>query len=391
MDDEIVSRQESLQAQRRSRRRRIRWRRLILWLVLGLLVVCLAGAVLSLWSNQSLPGSVDDSGRLSRLNKARLAETLHLKQELGDQVWPGLAAAEIPILLWNRDYSFLIGRDNSTVPSGWEEVPDDTFLGRSYYRQVSNDPQNFAVQVGDQMVASMGTKLEADLFIREMIHGSLPPPINQVVPYRLLLQPSEVQMSAVLHEAFHVFQHANASAHFEDAEIAYQDGPSYWAIDPTMYDAWQEEIETLAQALEAESDEEAAGLAKQFLSQRQSRRQARNLSPDMLDFERRLEWLEGVAKYVELEIWRQAAVTDGYQPLPGMAEDPDFDDYANFDSRWLQEIGQMKRQANQEGDTRFYYTGMAQAALLDRLAPDWKVRFLEEGIWLEDLLLQAVQ
>ena len=55
-----------------------------------------------------------------------------------------------------------------------------------------------------------------------------------------------------------------------------------------------------------------------------------------------------------------------------MAEDPDFDAYAGFDGRWSQEIGQMKRQADKEGDTRFYVTGMAQAALLERLAPCWK-------------------
>jgi len=50
----------------------------------------------------------------------------------------------------------------------------------------------------------------------------------------------------------------------------------------------------------------------------------------------------------------------------------------------------MKRQVDQEGDTRFYYTGMAQATLLDRLSPDWK-RTMAEDVWLEDLLAQAVE
>jgi len=385
MDDEMAGQRAARPAQRRTARRRI-----LLWIVLGLLVLCLAGAGLSALSNQSLPDSIEDSGRLSSLDKARLAETLQLKQTFGDQVWPGLSTTQIPILLWNRDYSFLIESDINAAPTGWEEVPDDTFLGRPYYRQVSDDPQNFAVQVADRWVASIGTKLETDLFIREMIQESLPPPIGQVVPYRLLIQPSEVQMSAVVHEGFHVFQQANAQARFEDAEMAYQDGPSYWAIDPAMNDAWQEEIETLVQALETESDEEAAALARQFLSQRQSRRRAHNLSPNLLDFERRFEWLEGVAKYVELGIWRQAARTEDYHPQPGMAEDPDFDAYTGFDGRWAQEIGQMKRQADQEGDTRFYYTGMAQAALLDRLLPGWKDQVMREGVWLEDLLAQAI-
>jgi hypothetical protein len=360
-------------------------------MVLGLIAICLVGAGFSALSNRGLPQSVSESGHLSSLDKARLAETLHLKQALGDQVWPGLAAADIPILLWNRDYSFLVGDSIDTAPDGWEEVPADTFQDQPYYRRASNDPQNFAVQVGDNWVASVGTKLEADLFIREMFQGSLPPPINQVIPYRLLIQPSEVQISAVLHEAFHVFQQAKAPARFEDAEMAYQDGSSYWAVDAAMNDDWQEEIETLVQALDADTDEQAANLVSQFLSQRQARRQAHELGARLVAFERRLEWLEGAAKYVELESWRQAAETAGYQPLPAMAEDPDFDGYANFDGRWSQEIGQMKRQATQEGDTRFYYTGMAQAVLLDRFLPGWQDLLLEEGVWLEDLLLQAVE
>ena len=50
----------------------------------------------------------------------------------------------------------------------------------------------------------------------------------------------------------------------------------------------------------------------------------------------------------------------------------------------------MKRQAGQEGETRFYLTGMAQATLLDRLLPGWKELALAEGVFLEDLLREAV-
>lgn len=386
MRDEVTVQQTTEPTQQRGRPRRV-----VLWIVLGLLVLCLAGAGLSALSNRSLPDSIDDSDRLSSLDKARLAEALQLKQALGNSVWPGLAAADILILLWNRDYSFLVGDTIDAAPAGWQELADDTFQGRPYYRQATNDPQNFAIQVGDRWAASIGTKLEADLFVREMIQGSLPPPINQIIPYRLLIQPSEVQISAVLHEAFHVFQQAKAPARFDDAELAYRDGSNYWAIDPQMHDAWQEEIDLLAQALDAGSDERAAGLVRGFLNQRQARRQANDLSPDLIDLERRLEWLEGLAKYVELESWRQAAETEGYHPLPAMADDPDFDGYTKFDGRWSQEVGQMKRQANQEGDTRFYYTGMTQAVLLDRLMPAWKEQVMEEGVWLEELLAKAVE
>ena len=48
----------------------------------------------------------------------------------------------------------------------------------------------------------------------------------------------------------------------------------------------------------------------------------------------------------------------------------------------------MRRMADDEGDGRFYYTGMAY--LLDRLMPDWKQKAFDDGIWLEDLLAEAV-
>jgi hypothetical protein len=43
------------------------------------------------------------------------------------------------------------------------------------------------------------------------------------------------------------------------------------------------------------------------------------------------------------------------------------------------------------GDGRFYYSGMAQAVLLDRLMPGWKDQVLVDGVSLEGLLMTAVK
>jgi hypothetical protein len=74
-----------------------------------------------------------------------------------------------------------------------------------------------------------------------------------------------------------------------------------------------------------------------------------------------------------------------------MVNDPGFKNYANFSPRWSQEIEQIRRMANDQGDTRFYYSGLAQAALLDRLAPDWKTKIMMDDVFLEDLLKDAVK
>ena len=156
-----------------------------------------------------------------------------------------------------------------------------------------------------------------------------------------------------------------------------------------MHDDWKQEIALLTKALKSKSDAETASLVRDFLDRRERRRAAHSLDAALVDYERQLEWEEGVAKYFELAIWREAHEAEGYQALPAMADDPDFKGYATFERRWSQELGQMARQATQEGEPRFYYTGMAQAMLLDRLLPGWKDRILSQDVWLETLLAEA--
>ena len=53
---------------------------------------------------------------------------------------------------------------------------------------------------------------------------------------------------------------------------------------------------------------------------------------------------------------------------------------------WSAQLGEVTRTAGRAGETRFYYSGMAQAAVLDRLLRDWKERAFEPDVMLEDLL-----
>jgi hypothetical protein len=364
-----------------------RTKRFFLYAVLGLTLLCLAGAGISALSNRFLPQEPADTGRLNDLDKARLAESIHLRQGLGNTVWPGLGQMDIPLVIWNHEYSFLVGF--AQTPKGWEEVIGDDFQGKSYHRQKSNNPQNFAVPVGEAWAASIATKSETDAFLMKVFRDLLPPLLEDIFPYRLVVQPSEVQISAVAHEAFHVFQQRLVPEHLAAAEQVHKLGERYWLADQTMGDDWRKEIDLLYQAVEAKSDDEAARLAGAFLDQRQARRARAALSPELVDYERQLEWEEGLAKYVELAIWRAGFEDAGYRPV--LSGDPDFKDYQKFPGRLKQELSQMKRQAGQEGETRFYYTGMAQALLLDRLNPNWKVRAFDPGLWVEEILSEAVR
>lgn len=360
--------------------------RIVSWLVGGALLLCIVAAGVSGLTNLYLPRGPARLDRLDDLDKARLAESLHLREALGEATWPGLGQADIPLVIWNREHSFLIGFPQA--PAGWEEVPDDTFAGRPYYRQRTHDPQNFAVQIDGRWAASMATKHETDLAFREQFQQSLPPILKQIFPYRLLIFTSETQITAVLHESFHVYQAAVAPALFAAADQVYGQADRYWELDATMHASWTAEIELLVAAAQAETDDQSRELARQFLERRAQRRAG--LAPALADYERKLEWLEGLAKYAELESWRQAATSADYAPVEALSADPDFRAYRNFEQHSQQELNQMRRQATRAGEVRFYYTGLVQGLVLDRLLPGWKARALGEEMYLEDLLHEAV-
>lgn len=375
-----------------------------------LLLLAAASAALFASLNHRLPDHSSLIDRLSETEKARLEEVLHLRQQVGQAVWPGWEQADIPLIVYNEAYAFLLGLADPadgwrTVPQNeprggpWELVTGETFLGQPYYRQRLVDgvtPQAFTVRVGDAWVASLSTKEWLEIALRQQLQEELPPPLSQVFPYGwfvpTLVGHSEGYITKVAHETFHAYQGQVAPARLDNAETALH---SYEARYPWEDDAfataWRQELSLLAAALEAESAADRVELTRRFLDQRDQRRLQHGLPAAGEIFERQREWLEGLAKYVELAAWRQAAESAAYQPAAALVDDPDFRGYGTFDDRWRGEISTLRQQAKRHGDSRFYYSGMAQAFLLDELMPDWKERIMSGGVWLESLLAEAVR
>jgi len=367
-------------------RKRSRRRGCLITIIILVGVLLLSGTVSGL-TNIGLP-QPQHSDRLDSLDKSRLAEALNIKAKLGDALWPAWAATKNPVLLFNHAYEFLLDYPDQP-PAGWEVVPQDSFDGEAYYRREAVDPQNFAIPVGGLWVASMATKTEADVFLIDTFRSVFPPPLKQIFPYRLMIQPSETQIGGVLHEDFHVFEQTSAPQRLIHAEAAHGSGDRYEAASEAFKSQLKQEADLLAKALQAKTDTEAAELVRQFLQVRDERRNTFHLDQALVDYERWLEWEEGMAKYVEMDGYRLASQTAGYAPLPEMANDPFFKSYRKFNSRWSQELFQLRNPSG-SGEIRFYDTGMAQSFLLDRLKPDWKKTVMQNGVFLEDLLRQAV-
>jgi hypothetical protein len=375
-------------------------------IALGLVLLLAAAMALSALSNLVLPSHSATIERLSDLDKARVLEAVHLRQTLGDVLWPGWGSAAIPVIQYNEQYAFLV--NYPAPPAGWlkmpqrlarggpwEPVPNDTFDGATYYRQPLSDanssPEAFTVLVGERWVASMATKQWTQIGLGNEMRKHLPGVLKPIVPYRAFgrLVNSDWHICGVLHESFHAYQGMTAPERLAEAERSMKVAARYPWEEPIFVEAWQKELDLLADALQAPSQVEMRSLTRQFLTQRRQRREKRNLEAELVGLERQREWEEGLAKYIELAIWRLAASTPGYQSVAAMNTDRGFRRYQGSTRRWSQEVAQLRRGAR-AGDNRFYYSGMAQCFLLDQLVPDWKTKAMTAGVFLEDLLRQAL-
>ena len=298
-----------------------------------------------------------DSPLLSADDKAQLSETLRLQRELGDKVWPGLGRAHIPVILYNERYEFLTGKTDPPAP--WAVVDGDNFNGEKYYRRNASNSQAFAVEVGDQWVGSMST-LEW---------------MNRRSPLKLS---RDFHVVAVLHEMFHVYQATSSSQRFKQALRVYAAEARYPGKEAEFAAAWDREGHLLATALKATDDAGTRRAVRDFLQTRDARRAQAALSADLLAYERELEWLEGLAKYIEIRFYELAA---------SHRSDPAYSSYRPGLPYWQTNFVLLERQlARQNGDLRFYLSGMAQARLLDGLSPGWKEKAMGSGVYLEDML-----
>lgn len=375
------------------------------WSITVVVLLLTIAAAISALVNLGRPTQSATPGHLSMAEQARLAEFFHAHATVGDAVWPGWGAADIPVIAYNEANAFLVGLPNPA--DGWVKMPQDeprggpwepvgeTGDGRPVHRQpLVNDvtPQSFTVRVGDRWVASLTTMEWTQIALSNQMRADMPPIVNLVFPYdlftRQLLSSSDQYISLVAHEAFHAYQGAAAPDRLAAAERTAIRENAYPWDDAALEEAWQAELDLLAGAVAA-PPEEAADYAREFLRLRAERRDAGGLSPALVDYERQREWLEGLARYAELGIWREAAASPGYEPVPAIRDDPEFDAYAGYERRLGREIDQFGRMAGDVGDGRFYYSGYAQAVLLDRLDPGWKARAFEPGVFLEDLLAGA--
>jgi hypothetical protein len=196
--------------------------------------------------------------------------------------------------------------------------------------------------------------------------------------------PPEENVLHVFHEAFHGFQRdpqrPGARWRTEPALLLFD-----YAAAPARNQAlFTVEGRVLRAALRAADDEAARKGVRRFLAVRRLRQG--ELAPHLVGFEKGAESNEGLAEYAGARavVAGMKAARDRRVEVPFTGLDPAAylrEKYTRLDS--LASVGRNDR-------LKFYYTGSAQAFLLDRLLPGWKERVQKDAAVVQDLLAEAV-
>ncbi|HEX6383670.1 MAG TPA: hypothetical protein VF177_03270, partial [Anaerolineae bacterium] len=238
-------------------------KRKLLLIPITFLLLCLLSTVAIVIANFFLPTGSEVVDRLSAAEKARLAEASHLRRTVGAAAWPDWDEADIPLVVYNETYAFLVGYPteppagwqpvpgNGTIGGPWEQVPSDTFLDEPYYRTRLTDqdttPQAFTIRIGDAWAASMPTKEWATISLASQFRRDLPGFLRSVFPYgpvvRLFLGGSDKHITLLLHESFHAFEGIVAPERLVRAEQAGRryEGQYPWD-DVELEAAWVAEL-----------------------------------------------------------------------------------------------------------------------------------------------------
>ncbi len=367
--------------------------------------LCLTAFAILFIINQTIPKTSLQPEILSENQLTLLKEADHLISSVGNRVFPGWSENSTGWVVYNESTAFAVGIQEPTT-EGWIMYPRNSQRGgkwqsREYEGIIiyqtgildpEKTPENFIVKIGDQIAASFQTHEYALIYFHNLMYAELPPVIREVFPYKIffhhLTLAPEAYVSTLSHEAFHVFQAKQNPTMFEKAELIANWENQYPFEDETLLTTWKEELKILQQAAEISNREDAIRIAEEFLRIREQRRHEAKLSESLIDYERKREWLEGMAKYAELEIGKIAAESD-YQPLPQANEKLGLKNYNSRKQFWKTQLTSMAN-TKMDGETLFYYSGFAQGVLLDHLMPGWKERVIQ-GENLEDLISETIK
>lgn len=315
-------------------------------------------------------------------------------------LWPDWNMKQIPIMIYlPGQQEILINHPNP--PEGFlpYEGPLDLKGMKILYRNgqtlIKWDGQNTSTDVyGTETLVLADVLSNQKQWMRGWAADQRPTEEKLIdLPYEKLRVDPYEQLAMVAHEAFHVFQSDNLSEKAADERLV----RVYPCLSVKNNVLFALEGDALYDCINAKSAVDFRKAVVRWFAIRKERRSY--LSSDAIKYENGNEFIEGTAKYIELALM---GALQGRQPDPILLWEQGFrgfDDLGWFREKRLNEmLGNMHGEVNVNNDPygtspvrgRLYFSGMAIAAILDRIDPNWKVTANQKDVTLTSLVEEAL-
>lgn len=338
--------------------------------------------------------------KVDPLMVAAAGEVWNVIAKPDNPVWPGWNAADTPILIYlpnvqevlinhpQRPADFAAYSGPVASPAGPIFVRDGKTLIDFDGQNTSREVFNVQTLVIADTLSSRKQEVEYWLTDSRPVEDR----IKELTYDRLRPNPYDI-LALVAHEAFHVYQNRKAPNKGGN-EMALA---KYPVLSVTNNVGWALEGEALAAALRAESKPEIRKAAIRWLAVRKDRRA--DMPAEAVQYEDGTEFNEGLAKYVEYKLFQ---VLEGRKAGNAMFHAQGFrgfDDLSAERGRLVDTmLSNMRGEVNVNNDPygaapvrmRMYFSGMAIAAILDKVSPGWHAKILEAGTTLAGLAEAAL-
>ncbi len=323
---------------------------------------------------------------MSRQQLVVLREAFQLVNTVGNEVWPGWARISMTVVIIEGDYEYMVNSPSDWDPAGSFELTEQRFIGQPIYRRDRTLPHALraAFPVAGIPAAVVGAWSPAEE------------------------SPNEWALTLV-HEWFHVLQMTRGDAAkvgdlrlgegvypslVLDYPFAYGDraiGHAIHLLGSSLYDFWNRS-RSLPRAIQRTFVAETSWAALQNFETIVSLKYGN----DVFNYFRYQTWKEGVARYTQVHVSLLAADFEDkgrFYQQPGFAALQGSMSYARLweevthTNYWL-----MRTPSGDLGGdpTSFYGIGHGMAELLDAVNPTWKERYFDRGVWLTDLIAEAM-
>jgi hypothetical protein len=295
-------------------------------------------------------------------DRIRMRESFRMGEKLGDRIWKGWSKAPFAVLLVTPEYEFLVRHPQPTkdfVSIGY----DPLLKSEVYFRKRVFQPTLLATfpAVGGVSTIVIGQ------------------------PENTEAKTSTRWVVTLFHEHFHQMQDSQPD-YYKDAGqlgLARGDETGMWMLNfpfpyekPEVKEQFSVMSRALSDALHASQGKDFDSKLSIYLAARERFEQL--LAADDYKYFSFQLWKEGVARYTEYRIAKEAAAR--YKPSREFAALKDFtpfaDDASQLRQRIISDLSQMSLDRRQR--TAFYPFGAAEAMLLDRANPNWAKRYFTE-------------